>query len=59
MNAQYAFGNYLLELYMRNVFDQTYKLLNGAPRTTTTPYQASYHRVSAPREFGARLNFYF
>jgi iron complex outermembrane receptor protein len=59
MNLQYNFEQYLLEFYVRNVFNQKYRLYNGAPRSTTTPYQASYHRMSPPREFGLRLNYYW
>ena len=58
-NTQYNFNSYMLELYVRNMFDQQYRLFNGAPRTTTNAYQANYHRVSTPREFGARLNYYW
>lgn len=59
INLQYVKEQYMLEFYTRNVFDQKYRIFNGSPRSTTTPYQASYHRVSAPREFGARLNYYW
>gem|GEM_PF-2982669 len=58
-NTQYNFSSYMVEFYVRNIFDQKYRLLNGAPRSTTSPYQASYHRVNAPRELGARLNYYW
>lgn len=57
INGQYNFDQYMLELYVRNVFNQQYRLFNGAPRTAT--YPASYHRMSAPQEFGARLNYYW
>lgn len=57
INGQYNFSDYMLELYMRNIFDQQYRLLNGSPRTAT--YPASYNRMSAPREFGARLNYFW
>lgn len=59
INTQYSLDQYMVEFYVRNIFDQKYRLFNGAPRTTTSPYQANYHRVSAPREFGARLNYYW
>lgn len=59
INTQYNWEQYILEFYVRNIFDQKYRLLDGSPRTTNSPYQASYHRVSAPREFGARLNYYW
>lgn len=58
-NTQYNFSSYMLELYVRNLFDQQYRLVNGAPRTATNAYQANYHRVSTPQEFGARLNYYW
>ncbi len=59
INTQYNWEQYILEVYVRNIFDQKYRLLDGSPRTANSPYQASYHRVSAPREFGARLNYYW
>lgn len=59
INTQYNWGQYILEFYVRNVFNQKYRLLDGSPRTASSPYQASYHRVSAPREFGTRLNYYW
>ncbi|MFA5584397.1 MAG: TonB-dependent receptor [Bacteriovoracaceae bacterium] len=59
VNLQYTNDQYIVEFYVRNLFDQKYKIFNGKPRSTTSPYQASYHRMSAPREFGARLNYYF
>jgi iron complex outermembrane receptor protein len=59
VNAQYNFDQYMIEFYTRNVFDQKYRIYNGAPRTTNTPYQASYHRVNTPREFGVRANYYW
>lgn len=58
-NLQYVQEQYMVEFYTRNILDQKYRIFNGAPRTTTTPYLASYHRVSSPREFGARLNYYW
>lgn len=59
INGQYNFDQYMLELYVRNIFNQKYRLLDGSPRSTTTPYQASYNRMSAPQEFGARLNYFW
>lgn len=59
LNTQYSFDQYMIEGYVRNVFDQGYRLFNGSPRSTTTPYQANYHRVSTPRELGVRLNYYW
>ncbi len=58
-NTQYNFSSYMLELYVRNLFEQKYRLVNGAPRSATNAYQANYHRMSPPREFGARLNYYW
>ena len=59
INGQYNFDQYMLELYMRNIFNQQYRLLNGSPRSTTATYQSSYNRMSAPQEFGARLNYFW
>jgi len=58
INLQFNQEQYIVEFYIKNIFDQRYRIFNGAPRSSG-PYQASYHRMSAPREFGARLNYYF
>lgn len=59
INGQYNFDQYMLELYVRNIFNQKYRTLNGSPLTTTANYQSSYNRMSTPREFGARLNYFW
>lgn len=58
-NVQYNLNQYMAEFYVRNIFDQHYRLYNGFPRNPGSPYQTSYFRMSAPREFGARLNYYW
>lgn len=59
-NTQYTFGNYMAEFFVRNIFDQQYRIYNGKPRESATrSYQITYNRMSAPREFGARLNYYW
>lgn len=57
INLSYNKDQYIVEFFVRNIFDQKYRLLNG--KSTSSFYPASYHRVSAPRTFGARLNYYF
>lgn len=57
VNTQYFWKEFVIEGFVRNLFDQHYRILDGKPRTTNTPYQASYHRMSAPREVGVRLNY--
>lgn len=59
LNTQYHLNQYMFEFYVKNIFGETYRLLNGSPRDPSSGYTADYHRVSAPREFGARLNYYW
>lgn len=59
LNLTYSKDQYIFEFYLKNLFDQKYRLFNGKPRSSSSPYQANYHRMSNPREFGARLNYYF
>ena len=58
-NLQYYYKDFVIEGFVRNILDKNYRIYNGRPRTTNTPYQASYHRMSPPREFGARLNYFW
>lgn len=58
-NTQYFWKDFIFEGFVRNILDKNYRLYNGRPRTTNTPYQASYHRVNAPREFGLRVNYFW
>lgn len=58
-NLQYYYKDFVIEGFVRNILDKNYRIFNGRPRTTSTPYQASYHRMSPPREFGARLNYFW
>lgn len=59
VNTQYFWKEFVVEGFVRNLFDQHYRILDGKPRTTNTPYQASYHRMSTPREVGVRLNYFW
>jgi iron complex outermembrane receptor protein len=58
-NAQYSWKEFVFEGFVRNILDKKYRIYDGKPRTTNTPYQASYNRVNAPREFGVRANYYW
>lgn len=58
-NLQYFWKDFVIEGFVRNILDKNYRIYDGRPRSTTTPYQAAYHRMSPPREFGARLNYYW
>lgn len=58
-NLQWAYKSAVTEFYVRNVLNQRYRVFDGRPTSTTTPYQASYHRVNPPRELGIRTTFYF
>ena len=57
--ARYTVGSWLAEAFVNNLFDGHYRLFDGTPTNPASPYQASYHRVSAPRELGARLLYYW
>jgi iron complex outermembrane recepter protein len=58
-NLQYFWKDFVIEGFVRNILDKNYRIYDGRPRSTTTPYQAAYHRMSPPREFGARLNYFW
>lgn len=58
-NVQYYWKEFVIEGFVRNILDKKYQIYDGRPRSTTSPYQASYHRVNAPREFGARVNYFW
>lgn len=58
-NLQYYWKDFVVEGFVRNILDKNYRIYDGRPRSTTTPYQSAYHRMSAPREFGARLNYFW
>ncbi|WP_408097116.1 TonB-dependent receptor [Peredibacter sp. HCB2-198] len=59
VNTQYFWKEFIIEGFVRNLFDQHYRIYDGKPRTTNTPYQASYHRMSTPRELGVRVNYFW
>ena len=59
INTQYNLDQYMVEFYVKNIFDQQYRLFNGSPRPTATTYLGNYHRMSSPREFGLRINYYW
>lgn len=58
-NLQYYYKDFVVEGFVRNILDKNYRIYNGRPRTTSTAYPASYHRMSPPREFGARINYFW
>lgn len=58
-NGKYAFGSWLGELYVNNVLNAAYQTFDGTPTSATSPYQASYHQTSKPREMGVRVNYYW
>ncbi len=59
LNMKYAIGEWMIESYVNNLFDGQFKIFNGAPTSATSPYQASYHQTSTPREFGARMTYFW
>lgn len=58
-NVQYFWKDYVFEGFVRNILDKKYQIYDGRPHSTTSPYQASYNRVNAPREFGVRANYFW
>lgn len=58
-NARYALGQWVLEGYVNNVLNGRYHIFDGTPTSTTSPYQASYHQVSTPREYGMKVAYYW
>ncbi|MCO5144445.1 MAG: TonB-dependent receptor [Oligoflexia bacterium] len=60
LNAKIALHDqWLLETYANNSLNRRFLIFDGTPTSTTSPYQASYHQVSAPRELGMRINYYW
>lgn len=57
LNARYALADWIIEAYVNNVLNSRYRIFDGTP-TPNFPYPA-LHQVSTPREFGARLSYYF
>lgn len=58
-SAKYALGAWILEGYVNNAFDGKFRIFDGTPTSSTSPYQASYHQTNTPREIGARLSYYW
>lgn len=58
-NAKYALNTWIAEGYVNNVLDKRYRTFDGSPTSATSPYQASYHQVSAPRELGVRVSYFW
>lgn len=59
LNARYAYQNWMIEGYVNNLFDSKFRIYDGTPLGATSPYQTSLHQVNTPREFGARVVYYF
>lgn len=61
LNAKYALRDaWVIEGYVNNLLDGKYHIFDGTPVSdSTSPYQASYHQVNTPREFGARVTRYW
>lgn len=63
VNTQYAFSDYSVELFVRNIFDKDYITHDGSPSAAVTStsgvYNVKYYQVSTPRELGVRLNYYW
>lgn len=55
--AQYGWNDWLFEAYSNNVLNRQYLVFNGAPTSTTSPYQANLHQTNAPREIGVRVTY--
>lgn len=57
-NLQYFWKEFVIEGFVRNILDKNYRIYNGRSRNGGF-YDAAYHRVNPPREFGARLNYFW
>lgn len=60
-SAQYAFAatNLMAEFYVKNVLGGQYLLYDGSAKLLGTAYQANYYQVNTPRQFGARLTYFW
>jgi outer membrane receptor protein involved in Fe transport len=58
-NARYALGQWVFEGYMNNILNSRYRIFDGTPTSTTSPYQASLHQVTTPREYGVKVAYYW
>lgn len=58
-NAKYILSSWVMEGYVNNLLDGQYRIFDGTAASTTSPYKASYHQVSTPREGGLRLSYYW
>lgn len=59
LSARYALNEWLFEAYINNVLNGRYRIFDGTPTSTTSTYQVSYHQTSTPRQFGARVNYFW
>lgn len=59
VNARYAYEGWMIEGYVNNIFDAKFRIYDGRPTSSTSPYQTIFYQVNTPREFGARLVYYF
>lgn len=59
LGAKYAIQNWVIEAYVNNALDGEFHIFDGSPTSTTSPYQASYHQTSAPREIGLRGRYFW
>lgn len=57
--AKYAWQAWVLEAYVNNLLDGKYRIFDGTPTSSTSPYQASYHQTGAPREMGLKANYFW
>lgn len=58
--AKYSWqAAWMFEAYVNNLFDGQFRTFDGTPTSTTSPYKGSYHQVSAPRETGVRVTYFW
>jgi outer membrane receptor protein involved in Fe transport len=58
-NARYALGQWIFEGYANNILNSRYRIFDGTPTSTTSPYQTALHQVNTPREYGVKVAYYW
>jgi iron complex outermembrane receptor protein len=58
-NARYALGQWIFEGYANNILNSRYRIFDGTPTSTTSPYQTAMHQVNTPREYGIKVGYYW
>ncbi len=59
LSTKYSMREWFVEGYVNNALNGQYRIFDGTPTNPASPYQASYHQTSLPREFGVRVSYYW